>query len=86
MFLTNKTWSGNEFITFVVLLIMKSSELLRLLEQDGWYVIRQSGSHIFMGHPEKPGRLSVPFHGAKEVKKGLLRAILNQANIKTSKR
>jgi predicted RNA binding protein YcfA (HicA-like mRNA interferase family) len=32
---------------------MKSSELVRLLKRDGWYVLRQSGSHMIMEHPIK---------------------------------
>jgi len=39
-----------------------------------------------MQHPEKDGQLIVPFHASKEVKKGLLNAILKQAEIKTNKR
>lgn len=65
---------------------MKYSELFRLLKQDGWYEIRQSGSHVIMQHPEKKTRISVPFHSGKEVKKGLLSGILKQAKIKTDKR
>ncbi len=65
---------------------MKYSELFRLLKQDGWYEIRQSGSHVIMNHPEKKMQISVPFHSGKEVKKGLLSGILKQAEIKTDKR
>jgi len=65
---------------------MKYGELFRLLKQDGWYEIRQSGSHIIMQHPEKKTQISVPFHSGKEVKKGLLSGILKQAKIKTGKR
>ena len=65
---------------------MKCSELFKLLENNGWYTMRQSGSHIIMKHPVKQGTLSVPFHSSKEVKKGLLKSILKQADIKTSKR
>ncbi len=65
---------------------MKSSELLRLLKKDGWYEVRQSGSYIIMEHPEKGGKLVVPFHASNEVKKGLLKAILKDANIKTNRR
>jgi predicted RNA binding protein YcfA (HicA-like mRNA interferase family) len=36
---------------------MKSSELVRLLKRDGWFVIRQSGSHMIMEHPTKKGKL-----------------------------
>jgi len=78
-----RTLVSNKFITFV---IMKSSELLKLLKKDGWYKIRQKGSHIIMKHPEKKGTIPMPFHASKEVKKGLLNAILKQANIKSKKR
>ncbi|MCA0333854.1 MAG: type II toxin-antitoxin system HicA family toxin [Bacteroidetes bacterium] len=39
-----------------------------------------------MRHPTKPEQLTFPNHSGKEVKKGLLTAILKQANIKTTKR
>jgi predicted RNA binding protein YcfA (HicA-like mRNA interferase family) len=65
---------------------MKYSELFRLLKKDGWYEIRQSGSHVIMQHSEKKIQISVPFHAGKEVKKGLLSGILKQAKIKTDKR
>ncbi|WP_410896842.1 type II toxin-antitoxin system HicA family toxin [Pontibacter sp. E15-1] len=39
-----------------------------------------------MQHPTKPQQLTVPNHAGKEVKKGLLSAILKQADVKTSKR
>lgn len=65
---------------------MKCSELLKLLHNDGWVQIRQSGSHVIMRHPTKTGQIPVPYHGSKEVKKGLLSAILKQADIKTNKR
>lgn len=48
---------------------MKSSELHKLIVQNGWKVLRQSGSHIIY---EKDGlHYPVPFHGSKEVGKGL---------------
>jgi predicted RNA binding protein YcfA (HicA-like mRNA interferase family) len=65
---------------------MKCSELLRLLNDDGWVVLRQKGSHIIMRHPVKPGIIPVPFHSSKEMKTGTLRTILKMADIKTNKR
>ncbi|MCU0444797.1 MAG: type II toxin-antitoxin system HicA family toxin [Microscillaceae bacterium] len=61
---------------------MKCSELIRKLEQDGWYSIRQKGSHIMMIHPTKQGQLTVPNHGSKEVPKGLAIRIMKDAGIK----
>jgi len=34
-----------------------------------------------MKHPNKEGRLIVPFHGGKEVRHGILKTILKQARI-----
>jgi mRNA interferase HicA len=65
---------------------MKYSELFRLLKKDGWYEVRQDGSHVIMQHPEKKDQIVVPFHAGKEVKKGLLTGVLKQAKIKTTKR
>ncbi len=65
---------------------MKYNDLFRLLKKDGWFEVRQKDSHIIMKHPIKSEQLTVPNHSGKEVKKGLLTAILKQAKIKTTKR
>jgi predicted RNA binding protein YcfA (HicA-like mRNA interferase family) len=61
---------------------MKSSELLRILKQDGWAEMRQKGSHIVMVHPSKKGVLIVPSHGSAEVGTGLANKLLKQAGLK----
>ena len=61
---------------------MKSSQLVRILISHGWYVQRQSGSHLIMKHPVKKGKLVLPFHGSMEVAKGLVKKILKDAGIK----
>lgn len=65
---------------------MKYSDLFKLLRKNGWIEIRQKGSHVIMQHPANPKQLTVPYLSGKEVKKGLLQAILKQAEIKTEKR
>ncbi|MGE4287906.1 MAG: type II toxin-antitoxin system HicA family toxin [Salinivirgaceae bacterium] len=65
---------------------IKYNDLFKLLKNNGWVVVRQKGSHVIMQHPEKDLQLTVPYHAGKEVKKGLLKAILKQADIKTNKR
>ena len=49
--------------------IMKSSELHRLITENDWILIRVSGSHYIYqkGYKTYP----VPYHGSKEVGKGL---------------
>ena len=61
---------------------MKSSELIKLLKRDGWYVIRQSGSHVIMKHSTKEGQIVCPYHGSHEVGKGLERKIRRDAGLK----
>jgi predicted RNA binding protein YcfA (HicA-like mRNA interferase family) len=48
---------------------MKSSEFHKLVLINGWTEVRQTGSHKIY---EKAGkRVAVPYHGSKEMKKGL---------------
>lgn len=61
---------------------MKCSELYRMLTQDGWYVVSQSGSHVKMRHPTKSGVIIFPNHGNSEVGKGLERKLVKQAGIR----
>lgn len=59
---------------------------LGIMKSDGWYEVRQKGSHIIMQHPIKPNIIPVPFHASKEMKKGTLQQILKLAGIETKKR
>lgn len=65
---------------------MKYNELFRILKKSGWNIVRKSGSHFIMKNPERKGRIIIPYHAGKEVKKGLLKAIIKQTAIKTDKR
>jgi len=60
--------------------MMSSSDILRLLRDDGWQVIRQKGSHIQLRHPSKPGRVTVP-HPNKNVPIGTLKSIEKQSGL-----
>lgn len=64
------------------LCVLKSSELVRLLKQDGWFVVRQKGSHMIFKHATKEGKVVCPNHGSDEVGKGLEIKIKKQAGIK----
>jgi predicted RNA binding protein YcfA (HicA-like mRNA interferase family) len=62
---------------------VKSSELVKLLKQDGWFIVRQSGSHMIMEHLVKKGKVVCPFHSSQEVGKGLALKIMKDAGLKT---
>jgi predicted RNA binding protein YcfA (HicA-like mRNA interferase family) len=61
---------------------MKCSELLKLLERDGWKMISSRGSHLKMKHPFKQGTIVFPDHGAKEIGNGLEKRIRKDAGLK----
>ena len=61
---------------------MKSSELLRILLQDGWQVQSRRGSHVKLRHPVKSGVIIVPDHGSKEVATGTALKILKDVGLK----
>jgi predicted RNA binding protein YcfA (HicA-like mRNA interferase family) len=61
---------------------MKSGELVRWRKKDGWFVIRQRGSHMIMQHPVKKGQVVCPWHGSQEIGKGLENKIKKDAGLK----
>lgn len=44
---------------------MNAREIIRLLEEDGWYLKVQKGSHAQYVHLMKKGKVTVPIHGKK---------------------
>ncbi len=61
---------------------MKVRELIKLMEEDGWYLKRTRGSHRQSKHPNKPGTVTVAGKPSVEVPKGTLNAILKQSGLK----
>jgi predicted RNA binding protein YcfA (HicA-like mRNA interferase family) len=59
---------------------MKHREVIKLLEADGWFHVRTSGSHAIYKHEQKPGIVVVPIH-SRDLAKGIAAAILKQAGI-----
>jgi predicted RNA binding protein YcfA (HicA-like mRNA interferase family) len=62
---------------------MKVSEVIKLLEKDGWFLARQSGSHRQYKHPEKTGLVTLAVHRlSDDLAPGTLNSILKQAGLK----
>jgi predicted RNA binding protein YcfA (HicA-like mRNA interferase family) len=38
---------------------MKVRELIKMIEEDGWYQVRIKGSHRQFRHPKKPGTVTI---------------------------
>jgi len=59
---------------------MRSGDLIRILEADGWFLDRVRGSHQVFRHPTKRGVVVVP-HPKKEFGTGLVATIRKQAGV-----
>ncbi|CAQ83599.1 MULTISPECIES: type II toxin-antitoxin system HicA family toxin [Photorhabdus] len=60
---------------------MKSSELIKLLEKNGWTLERIKGSHHQFRHPDFSIVITVP-HPRKDIKIGTLHQIMKDAGLK----
>lgn len=58
---------------------MKSNQLHRIIKRHGWKLVRVHGSHYIY---EKDGRTyPVPYHGTKEIGKGLEKKIVKDLGL-----
>ncbi len=64
---------------------MKFSELVRLLEAEGFRLIKEKGSVRYYAKKGMANVIRVDYHGAKEVPTGTCLAILKAAGVKTSR-
>ncbi len=58
-----------------------SKEMEKIIEADGWIFYTQNGSHKQYKHPEKSGKVTIPFHN-KDLSKAVENSILKQARKK----
>ena len=61
---------------------VKVGELIRLLEEDGWRVVRTKGSHRQFTNPRKAGTVTVAGKPSLDIPPGTLNSILKQAGMK----
>ncbi len=61
---------------------MKFSELVRLLEENDFRMVKEKGSIRYYGKLGWPRLVRVDFHGSKEVPTGTCHAILKAAGLK----
>jgi predicted RNA binding protein YcfA (HicA-like mRNA interferase family) len=61
---------------------MKVSEILRMLNDDGWYLAATRGSRRQFKHSSKPGRVTVPGKPSDDLAPGTLNSILKQSGLK----
>ncbi len=61
---------------------MQVRELIKLLEADGWYLVRTRGSHRQSHHPNQSGTVTVSGQLGVDVPSGTLNSVLKQAGLK----
>lgn len=59
---------------------MNGRETIKVLQKQGWQVLRISGSHCRLGKGSL--RTTVPLHGSRDLGKGLLSEIERQTGVK----
>ena len=61
---------------------MKFSELVRLLERNGFEIVKEKGSIRYYSKEGVENLIRIDYHGSKEVPKGTCEAILKTAGLK----
>jgi predicted RNA binding protein YcfA (HicA-like mRNA interferase family) len=60
---------------------LKPERTIWALERAGWENLGRLGKHFKLRKADNPNILSVPFHGGKPLKQGLVRALLKKAGM-----
>jgi len=61
---------------------MKVKEIIKIIEQDGWFMVRSKGSHRQFKHNNKKGVVTIAGNLNDDLAKGTLNSILKQADLK----
>jgi predicted RNA binding protein YcfA (HicA-like mRNA interferase family) len=61
---------------------VKVREAIKLVEGDGWYLVRTRGSHRQYKHPSKIGLVTIPGQMKDDLASGTMNSILKQAGLK----
>jgi predicted RNA binding protein YcfA (HicA-like mRNA interferase family) len=57
----------------------KVKEMIDLIEADGWFFLRQKGSHRHFRHPTKKGTVTIPGKLSDDLLPNTSKSILKQA-------
>jgi predicted RNA binding protein YcfA (HicA-like mRNA interferase family) len=61
---------------------MKIRDAIKIIEQDGWFMVRIKGSHWQFKHNHKDGVVTIAGHLNDELAKGTVNSIFKQAGLK----
>jgi predicted RNA binding protein YcfA (HicA-like mRNA interferase family) len=61
--------------------MVKVRDIIKLIEDDGWYLARTRGSHRQYKHPTKLGLVTIAGKPGDDIAPGTLNSILKQAGL-----
>ena len=61
---------------------MKVKDVIKLIEKDGWILVRTRGSHRQFHHPVKAGTVTLAGKESIDIPAGTLNSVLKQAGLK----
>lgn len=60
---------------------MKVRDIVKRVEEDGWYLVRIRGDHRHYKHPVKQGIVTISGHPGKDMPVGTWLNVLKQAQL-----
>lgn len=60
---------------------VSGKQMCRILEQQGWILVRINGSHHIYRHAASGRRIVVPVHGNQDLKPGTQHGIMRDAGL-----
>jgi predicted RNA binding protein YcfA (HicA-like mRNA interferase family) len=60
---------------------LKSREVIKAIEAEGWYLIRTRGSHRHFAHADRPGIVTVP-HPKADLAIGTIKSVEKQSGVR----
>lgn len=61
---------------------MKVKDVIKLIERDGWFLVRTRGSHKQFHHTTKAGTVTIAGKESIDMPPGTLNNVLKQAGLK----
>ena len=65
---------------------MKIRDVMKIIVDDGWYLVANKGSHWQFKHEIKAGRVTIAGHLNDDLALGSLNSILKQAQVQKPKK
>ena len=62
--------------------IWKVKEIIKLIEKDGWFLVKTRGEHRQFKHPTNKGKVTVPGKLSDDLALNTAMSILNQTGLK----